>query len=256
MSTYTTQVTVLEAQAARSPQGIDPCLVKAFVDMCHKLKQTAFETVVREELIQQYAGAHHIAVSQADFDAAWTGIIKSKFHGQLLIAKYYAKGMHISLADLQAFAREDLLQQEVMFRVTQRMTLYAREVRVSRISVATQRELETVNALLKSGHPFNQIAQQLAVDRRSLCGQGACGEVGWYPVAFVPAAQHAIVTARVGQIVGPFPGQGGLGLVLVEGHDAHRLMNATQQLNMRQLLFARWLTDQERHASVQRYAST
>lgn len=257
MSAYNTRIHVLRYDTAAQGSGIDPCDGgKTFAPLCSKLKQEAIDTLVREQLIREYAHQHGISVSSADFNRQWSVIVKTRWHSDPAVVRDYAKSMGITVGDLKDFARQDLLQQEVTYRVTKNMPLYAPQVRLAQIAVATKRDLRTVRLLLKT-HSFFQVAQFESSNARSLCVQSThCGELGWIPNVFVSAPERAVLRARPGAIVGPIAGQSGYALLLVEGHDRHHPLSAQQALSMRRLLFGHWLDGEEKQASVQRFVAT
>ena len=161
--------------------------------------------------------------------------------------------LDVTVQDLKNFERLDMLRNQVMYRVTVHMSPYADQVKISRIFVRNKKELHSVQLLLRTNHSFNQVASTLSHNLSSLCAKTQCGDLGWIPDAFVPAAQRSIVTSHDGSIVGPLVSQGGYSLFQVEAHHKHLLMTSKQQLSMRQQLFAQWLSQQRRKATIHRY---
>lgn len=255
MTDYDTQVNVLRHQAASQSQtGIDPCSGGSFYAVfCQKLHQQALDTLVAAELVHEYAQQHHISVSNADFNRQWTVIVATQFKGDPAVAADYARSLDVTVEDLKNFERLDMLRNQVMYRVTIHMSPFADEVRISRIFVRNKKELHSVQLLLRTNHPFNQVAATLSHNLTSLCAKTQCGELGWIPDAFVPSAERSIVTSRDGSVVGPFASQGGFSLFQVEAHRKHAVMTSKQQLSRRQQLFAQWLTQQRRKATIHRY---
>lgn len=256
MGAFNKQVWVQRIQAARSPSAMDPCSAgQNFVGLCQQLKQNALDALIDQELVDQYAKRHHISVSDADFNRQWAIILKDKFHGDNAVLRAFARGQHLTVADLQSFEREDMVRQAVLGQVTKNMSLRWPATRLSRILAPDQRGLKNIQTLLKAGRSFNYVAYLLRANQRSLCAQQACGDLGWIPNVFVPAAEQSAVTAPPGTILGPYASQAGYTLVQVEAHQNHYLINVNQEIAMRERNFARWLADQRSHAAIHRYVA-
>jgi len=256
MGAFNKQVWVQRVQAARSPSAMDPCSEgQNFVGLCQQLKQNALDVLIDQELVDQYAKQHRITVSDADFNRQWTIIVKDKFHGDNAVLRAFARGQHLTVADFQSFEREDMVRQAVLGRVTKNMSLRWPSTRLSRIVVSDQHGLKNIQSLLKAGRSFNYVAYLLRANQRSMCAQQACGDLGWIPNVFVPAAEQSAATARPGTILGPYASQSGYTLVQVEAHQSHYLLNVNQEIAMRERIFARWLAIERSHATIHRYVA-
>jgi parvulin-like peptidyl-prolyl isomerase len=235
--------------------GVDVCAIKA-PPLCAALKRDALNTLINNELVREYASGHHITVTDAEFARQWAAIDKAKFHDQPRVVRAYAGRLGWTVADLKASIRQDLLQQKVMFAVTKNMSRYTPAVKVSRIDMPNQKEIKGVQDQLASGQSFQSIAAALNKDKKSLChSEGGCGELGWLPTAFVPAGDKSVLQAKVGTVVGPFPGQQLYELLRVEGKNNHYPMTAQQQYRMRQQLFVQWLNRQVKKASITKHVT-
>jgi hypothetical protein len=256
MGDYNKQVWVQRIQAARSPSAMDPCSAgQNFAGLCQQLKQNALDALIDQKLVDQYAQQHHIAVSDADFNRQWAIIVKDRFHGDNAVLRAFARGQHLTVADLQSFERENMVRQAVLGRVTKTMSLHWPATRLSRLLTPDQRGVKNIQTLLKAGRSFNYVAYLLRANQRSLCAQQACGDLGWIPNVFVPAAEQSAVTAHPGTILGPYTSQAGYTLVQVEAHQGHFLLNVNQEIAMRERIFARWLANQRSHAAIHRYVA-
>jgi hypothetical protein len=257
LSAYNTQVTILREQAlTSSTTGEDPCSgPPSFAPFCHQLKQQALNTLIDQQLVAEYARDHRISVSNADFNRSWIQYINSpQFKGSMAVVRAYARKLHVTLADLKTFLRAKMLHDLVSFHVTRNMSQYAPSTRLARLLAASPKEVHADRVLLK-GHPFLEVLATVEGNHTSICAQQSCGELGWQPNAFVPANEHALVTARVGKVVGPFASQQVFSLFLIEGHEQHRLLTSGQQLSLRERLFATWLAKRQKQASVHRYVA-
>lgn len=255
MSGYSTQVVYKRITAANS-SGVDPCAAKSLAATCKQLKQSVLNDLIRAELIREYASSHHVVVTDAQFNRVWSGIFQQKFHSDAAVLKAYTKTLGLTPADLKGMERQNLLQQAVMYRVTRTMPANAPSVRLSRIFLTTSAQVRAVQRKLKQGVKFDALASALNGVKTSLCSHQFCGELGWIPYAFVPSQERPIIKEKDGTVAGPFSGQSGYSLLLVEGHDAHHPLSAAQQLALRQQVFAQWVNRQLQHSTVRRYVAT
>jgi hypothetical protein len=254
MAQYKTHFTFRRIGSATN-LGLDVC--KHPNDgLCHRLKKTALSDLINIELVREYAKAHGITVSKADIDRQWQVIFARNFGGNPKVVQSYTKRYGITVAGLKTSVRDDLLQQRVMYQVTKNMPLYAPATLLSRILVGTVKGLHAVQKDLRSGVPFLVEAHHLNTDKKSLCHAQGCGLTGYLPNALLPQQQQVAATATPGTLLPPFASQGGFTLIAVSGHRSHYHLTVGQQATMRELLFARWLTQQQQHASIKRYVAT
>jgi hypothetical protein len=252
MAAYSQQVRYMRRTTAQAQ--MDVCVPKALASLCHKLKQSALDTLIKEELVRQYARAHHITVSNADYNREWA-LVMSQFHGQVPVLQAYVKGRGISVAAFQAMVRQDLLQQAVMYRITKNMPRSVPSLLLSRIFVAKEKDAAEVRRLLK-GESFHRVAVQLNRRNGSLCRRVGCGQPAWLPDAFVGSKESSVLHARPGAIVGPFYETNSIVFVQVAGRVNRHRLAAAQELSLRTQIFNRWLSNQQRRAAVRRYVVT
>jgi peptidyl-prolyl cis-trans isomerase C len=88
------------------------------------------------------------------------------------------------------------------------------EIRARQIVVATPAEAEQVKKLLATGASFEALAMERSTDAATRFNGG---DLGYFTTDVMPDAYDtALKDAKVGQVVGPFPVEGGLALVKVE----------------------------------------
>jgi len=234
--------------------GVDVCAVKSTASLCSILKRGVLNQLISDEVIRQYAAAHHIAVSNQQFETAWIPTYQQQFHGSPAVLNAYAKRMHLTPADVKAQTRQSVLQQQVMYAVTSTLSPYTKAVEIARIDVATPQQMASVQNELQHGKTFQQVAAQLNSQKTSICHtQGGCGQPEWLPDSFVPAGDTAVFTAKPGTVTGPFFSQQIQELDLVVARDNHYAMTQAQELRARQQVFAGWLSRQEKKATIVRY---
>jgi len=257
MATYNKQVTYKVGVSAQSIGNVDPCKVKNFSGLCHKLKQTVLNDLINEEIVREYARNHGITVAQAEVDTAWNNVFVQKFHRDQRYLKTVASGLGMTRADFKRMVGEGLLQQRVLYQVTRQMSTFVPAVRLARIVTGSLKELKGIEQRLKNGENFEQVALSLNANKSTQCAQVRCGELGWIPDAFVPAQQRNSVTSVApGSVVGPFTLQNGVFLLEVENSSLRYRMTPQQEISMRQRVFAQWLAVQQKKARIQKYAVT
>jgi SurA N-terminal domain len=234
--------------------GYDVCTIKAWVALCRQLKQTALNTLIDNELVREYAASHHIAVSNADFQARWRQVYKG-FQDSSLI--YHAKLAHLHMTDAEykATLRQSLLQQAVLYLVTQKMPTRIPAVLANRIDVANQKAISGIRARLRSGTSFDTVAAALTRKPKTLCHRIGCAP-GWLPDILIVGPERRAITSPAGTVLGPVRSAGTIELLEVKGHSRTYSLTPAQQLSVRTKLFNRWLGRQRLRASVKRYVAT
>jgi SurA-like protein/parvulin-like peptidyl-prolyl cis-trans isomerase-like protein len=246
-----------ECVNADSQYGFDVCKNKTVPFLTKPIKRTALDTLIDRELIHEYARQHHISVTDAQFNRNWQIIYKSKFGTPAVLKAFAEKRYGISVAALKARVRDDLLRQQVAAYVTRNAPTRVPAIRLARLETANKGETTQVEARLKGGATFNQIATQMSKSPSNPCKTG-CGDLGWIPTAFLPAYQSNLAQEKVGKVIGPLRLQkGGYEFFLVEARNQHYPLTQKQMNTMsNQVLFPRWLGQQAKKASVKRYAVT
>ena len=88
------------------------------------------------------------------------------------------------------------------------------EIRARQIVVASAAEGEAVRKLLASGASFEALAMERSTDAATRFNGG---DLGYFTIDVMPEAYDAALkSAKPGQVVGPFPVEGGFALVKVE----------------------------------------
>ncbi len=101
-----------------------------------------------------------------------------------------------------------------LYQEQQKLARRTEEVRARQIVVATPAEAEAVRRLLASGASFEALAMERSRDAATRFNGG---DLGYFTVDVMPEGYEAALRgAQAGQIVGPFPVEGGLALVKIE----------------------------------------
>ncbi|MDQ7026445.1 MAG: peptidylprolyl isomerase [Anaerolineae bacterium] len=109
---------------------------------------------------------------------------------------------------------------------------------VRHILVETEEEANELIAALQNGESFASLAQARSIDTGS--GQRG-GELGWAAVSsYVPEFEAAILSAEIGEIVGPVESEFGFHILQIRARE-EREIEGTERDNLRQTEFARWV---------------
>lgn len=235
--------------------GLNPCEAKGLGPVCSSVKKTALDTLIDVVLVHDYAVKHHIVVPQSTIDRQWAIIYRQDFHNQHPVLVAYAKRFGWKPADVKQKTAEQVQEDAVMVDMTKHMSLHAPAVRLSKIDVKSQADVSAVRGALASGQSFAEVAAKLDKTSKSLCSQVGCGDTGWLPTAFIPPGDKSVLTAKVGQVVGPFAGQQLYELIQVTGRNPHYALTAQQILRFRQQKLLAWLTTKEKTSNIQRNVS-
>lgn len=168
--------------------------------------------LVQQALIEQYAKNQNISIAQADIDKKEADI-KSKYppgqfqailtqqgltepdvqnilRQQLVIEKAISPQLKISDADFKAYFAKNHAQFDT-----------AEQVRARHILVADEKTADTVEAKLKAGGNFADLAKQYSTDTAS---KGTGGELGFFARGkMVPAFSDAAFALKVGATSAP-----------------------------------------------------
>jgi hypothetical protein len=244
-----------ECVNAVTTYGYDVCHDKGSVSFQKGIKQNALQTLIDKEIIAEYAVKHHIAVSALDFNRNWALIYHSKF-GTQRILKTFVRRYGITVPELKARIRNDMLREDVTVAVTAHMPTTAPAINLARIQTLNSAGNVEITNLIKDKIPFVQIAKHFEGGANGPCASG-CGDLGWIPTTFLPSYQKYLATSKIGKPIGPIKLQkNGFEWYEVLGRESQYRLTQKQQVTMRdQILFPQWLTAQEKHASVKRYVA-
>jgi peptidyl-prolyl cis-trans isomerase C len=101
-----------------------------------------------------------------------------------------------------------------LYEEQQRLARRTEEIRARRIVLATAAEVEAVKRLVAAGGSFEALAMERSRDAATRFNGG---DLGYFTTDIMPEAYEAALKgARPGQLIGPFPVDGGFALLRVE----------------------------------------
>jgi hypothetical protein len=252
MAAYTQQV-FYKRQATVDAGGVDQCQKGYPAALCGQLKASALTDLIDNELVNEYASEHHIAVSDSDFNREWAQVWRVRFQSNPALLKAFGERMHLSTADIKARIREDMLRQDVQNRVVTKTFASVPAIRAANIFVSSKKQSDAVEAQLRAHVPFLAILARLTKDKSSPCStSGNCGDSGWVPDALLQPAERFLLKEPVQKPLGPYRLQQGYEYFIVEAVDRSLPTTSAQQVNLRALAFSEWLASQEQHSKIKR----
>jgi SurA N-terminal domain len=242
-----------QLQAETDSVGVDPCGTKGLEPDCAIVKQRSLNNVIDAELVQEYASAHGISVTAGEDAVRWRQTFQRRFDNRTDVEHAWLRRIGISESDLRRSLHNDLLTQKVIFAVTANLSPYTSAIRLAQLEAISGADLKKIQYYLNRHVPFLSIATVLKRESLPSCTQAPCGELGWIPTAFVPSNRSRLLTAALGTVVGPIREQLRVLYFYVEGRSNHYKMTTPQLFQLRQLKYASWVQQRQKHAKVTRY---
>lgn len=219
------------------------------------LREVVLNDLIDQVLIEQYAVANDIRVTEAD--------IQNEIN-TLQTQLEASGGTLTALLGLPADTDEALITQQiedvllttaVEAYVFENATLDSTQVRARHIVVATEAEANMLLEQLQAGEDFASLAASFSQDSSTA---DAGGDLGW-------VARGELLEASVERIIFtlpvdsryPVPVQSSLGWHIIEvlNRDDSAALTQTQVLRQRQQIFQNWLAEQRTNASIERFIS-
>lgn len=163
------------------------------------------------------------------------------------------KSIGYTEADLKNLIRRQLLRKKVYDAITKDVPKVQEQVWARHILVATEAEANKVEAALKAGGNFAELAKQYSTDTSNK-DQG--GDLGWFPKGtMLPEFESAAFKMKIGEISQPVKTTYGYHIIQVLGHETRPLTD--QQLQQaQQKVYSDWLTAQKKALNVKTYDTT
>ena len=143
-----------------------------------------------------------------------------------------------------------LLRTKVMDVVTKDTPHTEEQVWARHILVETEDEAKTIEARLKKGEDFAELAKELSKDT----GSGANGgDLGWFGRgAMVPEFEKVAFALEVGEISEPIQSQFGYHIIQALGHQEVPL-DASQYQQKKETDFSNWLINEQGQSDIQTF---
>ncbi|MGH7727751.1 MAG: peptidylprolyl isomerase [Vulcanimicrobiaceae bacterium] len=202
-----------------------------YISRLEALPQAAqiLNQLIQGQLIDQYAQANNVSIPDSAVDAKLAALQKQYPNGQF---DMLIKQQHLTLDGVRKLLRQELIVEKAVsdkIKVSNadvatyldhnHATLDTpAEVRARHILVPDLKTAETVEAKLKAGGNFADLAKQFSTDKATAVNGG---ELGFFSATqMVPTFSHAAFTQKIGEIGPPVKSPFGFHVIQVEGHKA------------------------------------
>jgi len=183
------------------------------------------QLMVTDDLIDQYAQAHKITVSQAEIAK-----VENQYKAQYPAAQWdqLLKTRGLTEQDVQDLIRRQIILDKAVggnvkvpakqiaayFAINHAQLDQPAQARARHILVADMATAQKVEADLKAGKDFAAVAKQYSMDPGS---KDAGGELGWFPRGrMVPAFDTYVFTGPIGKVSAPIKSPLGYHIIQIE----------------------------------------
>lgn len=214
------------------------------------LRQEVLADLIDFKLIEQYASANNIEVTESALDAEIDLLrTQAEANGGTLPALL---GLPADTApdNVAQQIYEVLLTSAVEAHVFENATLDTLQVRARHIVVNSEPEATDILVRLRNGEDFGTLAATFSQDSSTAT---AAGDLGWVARGeLLHTEVEAIIFSLPAGTRHPIPVQSNLGWHIVEvlERDDSLALTETQQLRQRQQIFQNWLAAQRANASI------
>lgn len=155
------------------------------------------EWMIEQVLIEQAAAGMGISIGDEEVEAAIAQIVQDAGSEETFRERLERSGM--TLQDLRAQLRAELLRARVLEQVQKTVPERAEQVHARHILVDTPERAESIRAQLEAGADFAQLARTYSQDEST---RDAGGDLGWFPrgVLLAPEVEEIAFSLQAGQV--------------------------------------------------------
>lgn len=171
--------------------------------------------------------------------------LKSEF--DTVTERFYAtiqRDAGVGRDDIRAFFESVAFRRKLRDQLTPEITLMSPFADSRHILVDTQEQALDVLDALNNGESFAELARVVSKDGDPQTGSGSAGrggELGWTPVwQFVTPFREALLSAAIGEFVGPVQSEFGYHIIQVRGRE-DREITESQRDSFKERAFQEWL---------------
>lgn len=225
----------------KSPQG---------QETIKSLKQQVLDQLINDVVIAQYADSRKIKVTDDDLNARIAQMIQDA--GSVDKLNEYMTKNQLTLADLCALVRNQLLGEVVLNDVTAPIPTVGEQVHVRHILVETPALAAQVRDLArKPGADFAALAKQYSKDETSKANGG---DLGWVPRGVLdPRLEAVIFELPINQVSDVVTTQFGYHIAQVLEKDKSRPLPPEVVQNVRQDAFLKWLRAMRETVKIEQF---
>jgi len=189
---------VAQYQDALAASGVDIASPEG-QERLRQMRAQILDWMIEQVLIEQAAAGMGITVTDEEVQAAIAQLVQDAGSQEAFQERLERSGM--TLSDLQAQLRAELLRARVLERVQATVPERAEQVHARHILVDTRERAEALLGQIQAGADFAQLARTYSQDEST---RDAGGDLGWFPrgVLLAPEVEEIAFSLQAGQ-VGP-----------------------------------------------------
>lgn len=189
---------VAQYQDALAASGVDIASPEG-QERLRQMRAQILDWMIEQVLIEQAAAGMGITVTDEEVQAAIAQLVQDAGSQEAFQERLERSGM--TLSDLQAQLRAELLRARVLERVQATVPERAEQVHARHILVDTRERAEALLSQIQAGADFAQLARTYSQDEST---RDAGGDLGWFPrgVLLAPEVEEVAFSLQAGQ-VGP-----------------------------------------------------
>jgi hypothetical protein len=147
---------------------------------------------------------------------------------------------NVTESDVRGFIKAYLLRQKMMQAVAGNVSSVGEQVWARHILVSSEDDAKKVEAELKAGQPWNDVAAAMSIDTGTA---SSGGDLGWFPRGYmIKEFEDAAFALKVGQISDPVQSKYGWHIIQLLGHEDAMPLSASVLSTVKQNKFSDWLT--------------
>ncbi len=214
------------------------------------MRQQILDWMIEQVLLEQAAAGMGITVTEEEVDAEIARIVADAGNQEEFARRLERSGMTVQ--DLRAQLRADLIRNRVLERVRTTIPTQAEQVHARHILVDTPELAQHLLAQLQSGADFAQLARLYSQDEST---RDVGGDLGWFPrgVLLAPEVEEAAFALQAGQVSPVIRSAFGYHIVQTLERAENRPISPENLQLLQEQAVQRWIEQLWNQAAIERY---
>jgi parvulin-like peptidyl-prolyl isomerase len=241
---------VAQFEAALVAQGVDPNS-EGGKQQLTQVRRQILEAMIDQLLIEQATAEYGVSISDEELEAKAQESIQQG-QGQEQFQKWLADN-NMTYEEFKKTLRSQLLAARMFDRLTASVPTVAEQVHARHILLDSEEEAQAVLAELQAGGDFAALAQKYSRDEGTRANGG---DLGWFPRGLEllpPEVEEEAFRLQPGQVSGVIHSQFGYHIVKVEAREPDRPLSPEMLQATKQKVFAQWLAERRKAATIERF---
>lgn len=216
-----------------------------------QMRAQILEWMIEQVLVEQAAAGMGVNVSDEDVQAAIAQMVQDAGGEEPFQERLERSGM--TLADLQAQLRAELLRARVLEQVQKTVPERAEQVHARHILVDTRERAEAILRQIQAGADFAQLAQVYSQDEST---RESGGDLGWFPrgVLLAPEVEEMAFRLQAGQVGPVIQSQFGFHIVQTLERKQDEVISPSHRQLLQDQAVQKWLESLWQQATIERFA--